>query len=537
MGKLTQVNPFDGKDYNLERLRAKNAGTVKDSDNNKTGNTSNKGLQCAVQKSSEDDFVETDILSDDFDMYIEEPGSAGASKAASYGQNLTSSLVSSVSDASEGAIQSAMLKNLSLDELTAKQTEQQAAVNSANTEVSNVQSGQNSVVKSAVQNEEKLKEAYENALKQDEEVSDKLKKDQAENQENISKKESQIQEKETAITEAEAQISNIDGQISSIDSQINALNASLNSLPAKTDENKEKHSEIDAMAAKIKNQIQTAEAQKKDLEKNKAKLENQIERDNKALEKYKEELKKFETKRDEIEKEIADSCSDKTKDALEKYQQARTNTEQVKASELTKAQNALSAAQKELENINNALNQLKAEQTQKENSLTNKGDEVINLAKQYDGLSADEMKQKMQDAGYQFDDYNWCADFVAFATAQTYGKDNTPGNYFNTCRNTASNSFVAAYPSYCPDVVQWGRNNGVWSTDASQVKPGDFILYANESGEAKHIGMVTSVNPDGSVNTIEGNTSDDNNNYNKGFVNEHHNVSNAMGYVLMSKLT
>ena len=62
-------------------------------------------------------------------------------------------------------------------------------------------------------------------------------------------------------------------------------------------------------------------------------------------------------------------------------------------------------------------------------------------------------------------------------------------------------------------------------------------MYANESGEAKHIGMVTSVNPDGSVNTIEGNTSDDNNNYNKGFVNEHHNVSNAMGYVLMSKLT
>ena len=143
---------------------------------------------------------------------------------------------------------------------------------------------------------------------------------------------------------------------------------------------------------------------------------------------------------------------------------------------------------------------------------------VANYALQFDGKSAGEMQSIMQGAGCAFHSGAWCADFVTFITKQVYG-NNTPGDYANSCSNTA----------YCPTIGNWASERGLLTTDSSQVQPGDFILYGSP-GSFYHIGLVTSVNADGTVNTIEGNTSDDNGNYTNGVVNQH---SNRTGYYVL----
>ncbi len=60
----------------------------------------------------------------------------------------------------------------------------------------------------------------------------------------------------------------------------------------------------------------------------------------------------------------------------------------------------------------------------------------------------------------------------------------------------------------CDEVLAWGQQEGLL-VDTSAVRYGDIVLLSfSGSGLPEHIGIVTSVNPDGSVFTIEGNASE-----------------------------
>ena len=108
-------------------------------------------------------------------------------------------------------------------------------------------------------------------------------------------------------------------------------------------------------------------------------------------------------------------------------------------------------------------------------------------------IDAQAMKEKMEAAGCQFDDGAWCGDFCGFVLASVYGKDNTPGDFYNDCW----------YPGVgC--INDWAQEKGVYATDTSEVQPGDLIVYGRN-----HVGMVVKVNGDGTVDTVEGNTSNE----------------------------
>ncbi len=129
---------------------------------------------------------------------------------------------------------------------------------------------------------------------------------------------------------------------------------------------------------------------------------------------------------------------------------------------------------------------------------TAEGKNVISTAAKYDDKSADEMAGIMQNAGYRYHGGAWCADFVTFALGQAYGKDNVPGNFINTCANT----------SYCPEIVNWAKGNNSWTTDPNTLQPGDMVLFDwDGDGTADHVGLFASLNSDGTISTIEGNTS------------------------------
>ncbi len=135
------------------------------------------------------------------------------------------------------------------------------------------------------------------------------------------------------------------------------------------------------------------------------------------------------------------------------------------------------------------------------------------------------MKELMTSSGNLFHDGAWCGDFCAYVLEQTYGRNGTPGDYLNTCSNY----------SYLPTIVGWAQENGVYSSDVSQVQPGDLICYGQQ-----HVGMVVGVNSDGTVNTVEGNTSGNNGDYysptGEGWASYHANVSGNIQFVLLHKL-
>jgi hypothetical protein len=94
---------------------------------------------------------------------------------------------------------------------------------------------------------------------------------------------------------------------------------------------------------------------------------------------------------------------------------------------------------------------------------------------------------------------HWCGAFAEWCVKQANGgKVPWAGENFH----------------YVPNITNWAQKNGVYeeykSGNAAQsVKPGDMIIFGDGKRKANtHVGIVTSINPDGSIDTVEGNTSD-----------------------------
>lgn len=99
----------------------------------------------------------------------------------------------------------------------------------------------------------------------------------------------------------------------------------------------------------------------------------------------------------------------------------------------------------------------------------------------------------------------WCADFVTWVTKQAYAK--------------AGKQVPAGFGSpSVSNIQEWGKKNGRYvSTEnmssqqranyiAQNIKPGDIIIQKRNG--VSHTGIVVKVYPDGSFDTVEGNTSD-----------------------------
>jgi len=81
----------------------------------------------------------------------------------------------------------------------------------------------------------------------------------------------------------------------------------------------------------------------------------------------------------------------------------------------------------------------------------------------------------------------WCAYFVSWAAAQAGSPLGDAGQGLGSVSEIAS----------------WAQRTGRYLPAGSAPKAGDLILFGSE-----HVGLVESVNPDGSLTTIEGNSSD-----------------------------
>lgn len=84
--------------------------------------------------------------------------------------------------------------------------------------------------------------------------------------------------------------------------------------------------------------------------------------------------------------------------------------------------------------------------------------------------------------------YPWCAAFISWVFSQV-------------------DSSLIKKSASCMEIGNWFKSNNQWKTNNPQ--PGDvvFFKFNTNSRWANHIGLVEFVNADGSINTIEGNTS------------------------------
>jgi len=97
----------------------------------------------------------------------------------------------------------------------------------------------------------------------------------------------------------------------------------------------------------------------------------------------------------------------------------------------------------------------------------------------------------------------WCADFVSWAAAQAGKPLGDAGQGLGSVSEIAS----------------WAQRTGRYLPAGTAPQPGDLILFGTE-----HVGLVESVNPDGSLTTIEGN-------YENAVTRVHRMPGEATGYV------
>jgi hypothetical protein len=96
----------------------------------------------------------------------------------------------------------------------------------------------------------------------------------------------------------------------------------------------------------------------------------------------------------------------------------------------------------------------------------------------------------------------------------TRGSVNTPGPwcaYFVSWLASKAGAPVGvggAGTGYVPTLENWGKQTGRWESASTTPRPGDIVTF-NENGDniADHTGIVERVDPDGTIHTIEGNSS------------------------------
>lgn len=222
------------------------------------------------------------------------------------------------------------------------------------------------------QNEEnvaKAKEEYDAAIGEDN-IDPALLASREQNLNAITDTDNAINDLSSTISDLETQISSVDSQITSIDSNISALNSALSSLSSAPKDDPKAQAAVAQKRAAINSQITALNSQKSDLETQKKDLETQKTDSETNLTDNMNLLQQLETEKTNIETQILETCNEKTKTAMENYNQARIDA----ATSLLTAQTNLDNAQNELKEIETHLNKAKAKDIEDEYGYKEKAD-------------------------------------------------------------------------------------------------------------------------------------------------------------------
>jgi LysM repeat protein len=115
---------------------------------------------------------------------------------------------------------------------------------------------------------------------------------------------------------------------------------------------------------------------------------------------------------------------------------------------------------------------------------------VLNIARAQLGTIENSAGDTLYSDWYGDPDGSWCDMFVSWVGA------------------TAGASDIIGRFAWTPSHVEWFKNRGQWG---KAPKVGAVVFFDwNHDGEADHVGIVETINPNGSIGTIEGNSTNPN---------------------------
>ena len=371
-----------------------------------------------------------------------------------------------------------ILKNMTEEERQQTIKEAQDDIKTKENELNSIVNNKDESVKGLKEAADKAYEEYQNAIK---EIDEEKAKELDIQKTKVDEIQQNIYEQEQAITLSEQKESAAQTDYNSAKSNREKLESQLSELKSSNSDNAKE--QVSALEAEVESAKKAEEEAKAALDE--AKEETKAAQEKKA--ELEEQLEQEQTKLDELEKFFENSPEVKEKqEAWEEAQKAYTEGKE-KATETAKTN--LQQAQEKLNNLNSQESELEANKTLSQYSGAN--GELANFALQFEGNSESAMESI---CGYNLPDGLWCAAFVNYCVTQTMG-ENKPSWYQNCNVNS------------CSDVLAAANKNGAAFTDVESAQPGDLIIFNTSRGAARHIGIVTSVDPDGTVHTIEGNTS------------------------------
>lgn len=313
------------------------------------------------------DSVETEdeSISVDNNSHINENTSTN-----SYSSSGGSYYSSSSSNSKKESTETVSYETMSFDELSAVKDTQQTKIQEAKDNVNAVYSGENEAVKSAQENLEEKKNEYDEAVKNDDKISDELKKERETNLNSISEKENAINDIKVSINDNKSEIFDTDNMLTSKNSELSAQNASLTKLQSQSSEDSEIQQQISSQIQVVQGNISSLETEIEELQQKKADLESEQQELEENLITAEEELVSLEEERTSIEEKISENCGEETKVALNSYNNAKSNVEKVKNTQLKSAETNLDSLKEELEKINKAYNTKNETQIQKDNHVS-----------------------------------------------------------------------------------------------------------------------------------------------------------------------
>ena len=255
------------------------------------------------------------------------------------------------------------LENMTLEELKNEQNLKQSKMNDAQKKLNEVYSGENSAIKTDIQNEENAQIVYENLLEnllQQGVISNELKEDRKINLEEIKAQEEIINTTKINIKNKKNEIISEEDNLNSAKSNLSALKNALSSYENASNNN---DNDFSSKKTTLENKIREEEENIKKIEDNINKLENEKEKLESNLAEQEAILENFKTESIIIDEKIIYACQNSVpeiKIALQKAQQdcnlADIYVDKIKLEEENNAKAFLETTKESLNVVNEAYN-------------------------------------------------------------------------------------------------------------------------------------------------------------------------------------
>ena len=339
--------------------------------------------------------------------------------------------------------------------------------------------------------EKKKNEIISDAQKEIDEKNEEINKLVEENKEKLGElgekytnKKDEIKECDEKISENERNISDEKSEIHKNESSLANLNAELNALQTNTD-NEEINAANAQRKAEIKEQIKS--------------LKEKIAQENEKIKQYEQEIKEQKELKETKTKELSELQEEINKQNPELEEKLKNIETEIKAIEeqrdkdVSKVENEINSKREQAKNYNAEI----GTRTGQAASMT--GSKFVQNALQ---LAQEELEKGVHEAtgnndGAEIDKYRngaangqpWCGSFVSWIYGAGQNSDN--GGTFG-------------YDASVSGIMQKAQNAGYYSPMGYYTpQAGDLMIQKNGTS---HVGMVTGVDADGTIHTIEGNS-------------------------------